>query len=92
MGAEMREFFVKLTSTGQATVPVEVRRHLGLQPGDRICFAVSEDGYVQLRPAPLPTIESIRGAAGTVPQQLAWDEMLDPAREDWMVRRFVQPE
>jgi AbrB family looped-hinge helix DNA binding protein len=91
MGAEMREFFVKLTSNGQVTVPIEVRRHLGLYPGDRICIAVGEDGYAQLRPAPLPTIESIR-AAGSVPQQLGWDELLDHTHEDWMVRRFVQLE
>lgn len=91
MGAAMREYFTKLTSSGQATVPIEVRRHLGIRPGDRIAFGIGDDGRVQLRPAPQPTIESIRGAAGTVPQQLAWDEMLDAARGtgflEWLGQR-----
>ena len=40
-----------LTSKGQTTIPVEVRRKLGLRPGDKIDFVIGDDGLVTLRPA-----------------------------------------
>ena len=40
-----------LTSKGQTTIPLEVRRKLGLKPGDKIDFVIGEDGLVILRPA-----------------------------------------
>ncbi|MFU8889980.1 MAG: AbrB/MazE/SpoVT family DNA-binding domain-containing protein, partial [Trueperaceae bacterium] len=40
-----------MTSKGQVTVPVEVRRRLGLRQGDRVAFDV-EDGVATLRPVP----------------------------------------
>jgi AbrB family looped-hinge helix DNA binding protein len=39
-----------ISSKGQITVPVEVRRRLGLKQGDRVEF-VYEDGRTVLRPA-----------------------------------------
>jgi len=39
-----------ISSKGQVTVPIEVRRRLGLKEGDRVEF-VFEDGRTVLRPA-----------------------------------------
>jgi antitoxin PrlF len=39
-----------ISSKGQVTVPIEVRRRLGLKEGDRVEF-VSEEGRTFLRPA-----------------------------------------
>jgi len=39
-----------ISSKGQVTVPIEVRRRLGLKVGDRVEFAF-EDGRTVLRPA-----------------------------------------
>ena len=39
-----------ISSKGQVTVPIEVRRRLGLKEGDRVEF-VLEDGRTVLRPA-----------------------------------------
>jgi AbrB family looped-hinge helix DNA binding protein len=33
-----------ITSKGQITIPVEVRRSLGLQKGDRVVFEIDEGG------------------------------------------------
>ena len=38
-----------ISSKGQVTVPVEVRRRLGIKEGDRVEF-VTEDGRIYLRP------------------------------------------
>lgn len=41
--------FSTITSKGQLTVPVEIRRRLGLKKGDQVDF-VLEDGRTVLRP------------------------------------------
>ncbi len=84
----MRQIIAKLTSKGQVTVPVEVRRHLGVEPRDRVAFVIADDGTVEVRPAAYPTLESLRGIAGTLPRPMDWPEMMDIAREDWMLRKF----
>lgn len=38
-----------ISSKGQVTVPIEVRRRLGLKEGDRVEFGF-EDGRIYLRP------------------------------------------
>ena len=39
----------KITSKGQVTLPLEVRRLLGVRPGDRVLFE-SNKGGVRVRP------------------------------------------
>lgn len=47
----------KITSKGQATIPVEVRERLGLHVGDRIAFIEVEQGFlVVARNRPIKTL------------------------------------
>ena len=46
----MPETTTRLTSKGQVTIPVEVRRALGLNPRDRVAFSL-EDGIATLTKA-----------------------------------------
>jgi AbrB family looped-hinge helix DNA binding protein len=39
-----------ITSKGQATIPKQVRQHLGLRAGDRVKFFLHPDGTVVLLP------------------------------------------
>ncbi|MEW6276380.1 MAG: AbrB/MazE/SpoVT family DNA-binding domain-containing protein [Bacillota bacterium] len=39
----------RLTSKGQITIPVTVRRLLNLQPGDELLFDLSPEGEVKVR-------------------------------------------
>lgn len=72
-------FEAKITSKGQATIPVEVRERLGLHAGDRIAFIEVEHGFLVVprnRPAkslfgllaayaiPNTTIEDYKRAVG----------------------------
>lgn len=41
--------FAMITSEGRVTIPKHVRERLGLRAGDRVDFAVEEDGSVRLR-------------------------------------------
>ena len=72
----------RMTSKGQVTVPAELRRELGLEPGDRVEF-VWENGSVSIRKA-----ESIvRKLAGSVTPP--------PGRENWTwdeIREFTERE
>ena len=56
----VREIVATLTSKAQVTVPAEVRRHLGLKPGDKLAFAIDGD-QVRLQPARF-TLESVFGS------------------------------
>lgn len=45
----MRQKQARITSKGQITIPRDIRRVLGVQPGDRLMFE-SNNGGVQVRP------------------------------------------
>jgi len=46
----------RITSRGQITVPVEIRKKFGLKPGDIICF-LEVDGSIVLKLGPLVLTE-----------------------------------
>lgn len=46
----MKEIVTSVTSKGQVTIPVEIRRALGLKARDRVAFALA-DGVATIRPA-----------------------------------------
>lgn len=63
-----------MTSKGQITVPVDVRRALGLRAGSRVAFVQRTDGVVELR----PEVGSVRSLKGVVPaphQSVTVEEM-----------------
>ncbi len=66
-----------VTSKGQVTIPIEIRRRLGLEQGDTVDFVV-EDGVTYLQPARAGDnpFESYVGALGTL-------QSADEAR-DWV--------
>ena len=57
----MRQITTTITQRGQVTIPVEVRRRLGVGPRDKVAFAI-DDGGVHLLPAPY----SLESAFGSV--------------------------
>lgn len=52
----------KISANGQITVPVEIRRLLGLKSGDKILFFQKQDGEVVIRKA---STQAIRKAQVT---------------------------
>ena len=70
-----------LTSKGQATVPVAVRRALRLRPGDRVEFVEVTPGRVEIRPAnrPVTTLAgSLSAWAGEAKEVVhEWSEEYD---------------
>ena len=78
----MKEIISSITSKGQVTIPVEVRRHLGIVAHDKIAFVIDSEGTVRLTVPRYPNIASLRGAAGKLGRQLSWKQMQQIAHED----------
>ena len=78
----MKEIISTITRKGQVTIPVEVRKYLGLKAHDKIAFVLDEQGGVQLKAPNYPTVSSLRGAAGTLEKPLSWEKMRQIAYED----------
>lgn len=53
-----------LSSKGQITIPIEVRRRLGVATGDRVEFVEIEDGKFAL----VPVVSDVRSLKGIVPR------------------------
>lgn len=77
-----------LSSKGQITLPVEIRKHLGVDTGDKVAFVTEPDGKVAVTPARYPDIASLSGAAGSLRKPLSWKEMREIAREGRLKERY----
>ncbi len=73
-----------ISTKGQVTVPQEIRRRLGLEPGDRVEFVI-EEGRTVIRPARSEgnPFEKYIGIAGPFPGgQEGIKAWIDDARSD----------
>ncbi len=78
----MKEITSTITAKGQVTIPAEVRRHLGLEQGDKLSFVIETSGEVRLKVPKFPNVASLAGAAGKLDRPMDMKEMLEIARED----------
>jgi antitoxin PrlF len=69
-----------LTSKGQTTIPRDVRRHLGLKPGDKLRFILEDDGRVVVVAATLP-VSALLGVLPAPPKAVTLEEMRATVRE-----------
>jgi AbrB family looped-hinge helix DNA binding protein len=63
-----------MTSKGQITVPVEIRRALRLEVGDRVDFLLREDGVVEMKPGSID-LRSLYGCLASRRGSATLDEM-----------------
>lgn len=82
----------ELTSTistkGQITVPVKIRRHLGLGTHDHIAFIVEKNGDVKVSQVKYPTIQSMAGKAGSLKKPISYKKMKEIAYKDRFVHSY----
>lgn len=79
----MRELVSTVTSKGQVTIPVEIRRRLGVVPADKVAFVVTDDGRVEVRPVRF-TLESVFGSVPPLPGRDSADfrDQIEDAMEE----------
>lgn len=75
---------MRITEKGQVTIPVEVRRRLGLSPGDEVEFVLDGNGARVVRAATVPSrgqrlVDRLRGKATT---NMSTDEIMALTRGD----------
>lgn len=92
MSAETVIATARLTSKGQVTVPVEVRRLLGLDEGDSLLFRVEGHGEPT---ASVTKVPRLRHLAGSFPlpeewKDASWQEIREHARRSLATRRTEQ--
>jgi len=75
-----------ITSKGQATIPKEIREHLGLKPGDRVKFFYHPDGGVMLLPK--RPMSALRGMLKSSRKRPATLEEMDEAIAEGAVERY----
>ena len=75
---------MRITEKGQVTIPVEVRRSMGLKPGDEVEFVLDGTGARVVRAASAPSkgarlVERLRGKGDV---RLSTDEIMAMTRGD----------
>lgn len=83
-----KQLVASLSSKGQITIPIEVRKHLGIDTNDKVAFVIEPDGHVQVSPAKYPDIKSLSGVAGKLEKPLSWTKVRDIAREDYLKEKY----
>ena len=78
----LQHFSASVTRRGQVTIPVEVRRLLGIKARGRVAFIVDPKGTVRIAVPQYPDIASLRGAAGTLSAPMDWKKMQEIAHTD----------
>ena len=74
-----------LTRKGQTTIPLKVRSHLKLRPGDKIEFVIQHDGKVVMTPKNID-IRELAGMLGRARRHLTIEQMDEAVRS-----RFRRP-
>ena len=69
----MKEFLSSVSEKGQVTIPLEMRKALGVKPKDKVAFRLEEDG-IKLVPAGSPLAGSFQ-AVPPLKQRLSDKEM-----------------
>lgn len=84
----MKQILSTISTQGQVTVPVEVRRQLGVGPNEKLIFIIEDEGSVRLVAPQFPTVASLVGAAGSLKKPLAWKDARRIAREDRLAAKL----
>jgi AbrB family looped-hinge helix DNA binding protein len=69
----MKEMLSSVSPKGQVTLPVEIRRSLGIKPKDKVAFRL-EQGKVEITPAPSPLADSYQAIPALKPPR-SWKEI-----------------
>lgn len=71
-----------VTSKGQITIPIEVRKKLGLKPGDRVAFIENENGEYIFKPK-TGSIMDMAGILKWTGKPVTIEEMNETIAKGW---------
>jgi antitoxin PrlF len=67
---------MRVTSKGQVTIPLEVRRRLGIEPGSEVDFRVEDDGVRLMRRPTGSGAALVAGVRGRARGSMSTDEIM----------------
>lgn len=73
---------VKVSSRNQIAVPAEVRKQLGIEPGDHLLIDV-RDGWMVVMREPDDWVEYTRGLGREVWEDIDVEEYINQERDAW---------
>lgn len=76
----MKEFISSVSPKGQITLPIEIRKRLGIKPRDKVALSLAEDG-VKVTPVGGRLAESF-GAVPALKEPRTLEEMTRIANEE----------
>ncbi len=89
----MKEYITTVTSKGRLTIPVAIRRKLGINPGDRVAFVIDGENGARVRRVE-HDLRSLQGVIPTPSGLVTTDDLDDLIEEamadhaDWVVQRM----
>lgn len=78
----------KISRSGQVTVPAEIRRIMGLEPGDTVVYGRNNDGEITIRKP--RTASELVGIARSLPKGTSVSELIKETDRTPMVRSRYQ--
>jgi len=80
------QYTVNVTSKGQATIPVSIRRKLGIKPNDKVSYEIDEKNQVKLKAVP-----DLLSLKGSLKSDKPFDiDAMDKAVEEYVVKKYVK--
>jgi AbrB family looped-hinge helix DNA binding protein len=83
---KQREYIATLTTKGQVTVPVEIRRALDLKAQDKLIFRLA-NGKIEVEPLPM-TLEEAYGSVSPLGNPESFDVVRAMVREERAAKRI----
>jgi len=77
----------KLTSKGQITIPVAVRRKFNLQPGDELIFDFDNKGEIKVKPLKKKTLTELFATLKTNKPYLSKSEVREEVAKE-LAKKF----
>ncbi len=84
------QFVSTLTTKGQVTIPIAVRKHMKISTSDKVSFVIKPDGTVQLAQTRYPNIRSLVGMAGKLKRKMSFRKMRKIAYEERLKNKYGQ--
>jgi antitoxin PrlF len=85
----MKTHYATVSANGQITIPAEVRRELGIEPGSRIAITLNDDGMRVSRP--LKTVADVAGILKPLhPVSEDFDDEIEEAMADWYAEEYPE--
>jgi len=85
MGGEIIDIST-VTTNGQVTIPADVRRLLGIKPGNKVLFSQRENGDIVIDNASISAIRKAQAAFAGVAEELGYESEEDVLKDIMRLR------